>query len=321
MKFVRFANANGRIEVGVAIDDMFRVIPGLSDLLPLIEQGLDALLDAGSAASSTGVVVAPQDVRVLSPIQTPPTFRDFYAFEQHVRAGRAWRGLEMDPAWYEIPVFYFSNPYAFTADGDVRMTPASAKFDFELEVAAVVGKAGANLSVEAAEDHIVGYCVLNDWSGRDIQQREMTLSMGPVKGKDTATSLGPYLVTKDELAPFATPTGFDRVMSLTVNGREYARANWADVYWSFPEMLSYASRGTEVRAGDVIGSGTCGTGCILELSRTHGEDNFPWLQVGDEVVATVEGLGSLHNTIVAGEPVQALRPTSLHTFAGSSQAI
>lgn len=310
MKFVRFANKDGRTQVGVATADSFRVIPALSDLLPLVEQGLESLLDAGSAAMATGAVVAPEDVRILSPFQTPPTFRDFYAFEQHVRAGRAWRGLEMDPTWYEIPVFYFSNPYAFTADGDIRMTPGSLKFDFELEVAAVVGKGGANLSVEEAEEHIVGYCVLNDWSGRDIQHREMTLSMGPVKGKDTATSLGPYLVTKDELAPFATATGFDRAMSLTVNGREYARANWADVYWSFSEMLSYASRGTEVRPGDVIGSGTCGTGCILELSRTHGEENFPWLQAGDEVVATVEGLGSLRNRIVAGEAVQPLRPAA-----------
>ena len=307
MKFVRYANAAGSTHVAVVEHDVFRSISNHTDLLPLIEAGEDELLRAGREALRSGDQVDPAHVRILSPLATPPTFRDFYAFEQHVRAGRAWRGLEMDPAWYEIPVFYFSNPYAFRGDGDVPMTPDANNFDFELEVAAVIGKAGANLTVEQAEDHIVGYCVLNDWSGRDVQQREMTLSMGPVKGKDTATSLGPYLVTKDELEPFASRQGFDRAMTLTVNGRPYSAANWADVYWSFPQMVSYASRGTEVRPGDVLGSGTCGTGCILELSRNHSGANFAWLQVGDVVEATVEGLGTLRNVIVAADPVHPLR--------------
>jgi 2-keto-4-pentenoate hydratase/2-oxohepta-3-ene-1,7-dioic acid hydratase in catechol pathway len=306
VKFVRFTRTGEHAEVAVVAGDRWRVIEGHTDLLPLIEAGEEALLGAGRQAELTGSDVDPAEVTILSPLATPPTFRDFYAFEQHVKAGRAARGLEMDQTWYEIPVFYFSNPYAFTGSGDVPATPGATQFDFELEVAAIVGKAGSNLTVEEAEDHIVGYCVLNDWSGRDVQQREMTLSMGPVKGKDTATSLGPYLVTKDELAPFATETGFDRAMTLTVNGRVYAHANWSDVYWSFPQMIAYASRGTEVRPGDVIGSGTCGTGCILELSRTHGEAEYPWLQPGDEVVATIEGLGSLRNTIVAAAAVHPL---------------
>jgi 2-keto-4-pentenoate hydratase/2-oxohepta-3-ene-1,7-dioic acid hydratase in catechol pathway len=306
MKFVRFEE-QGQARVGVVVDDAFHVIQGHADLLPLIEEGEDALLAAGRSATTSGRRVDPSAVRVLSPLATPPTFRDFYAFEQHVRAGRAWRGLEMDPAWYEIPVFYFSNPYAFRGDGDVPMTPGATKFDVELEVAAIVGKPGSNLTVEEAEDHIIGYCVLNDWSGRDVQHHEMTLSMGPVKGKDTSTGLGPYLVTKDELAPYATATGFDLAMTLSVNGRQYSSARWSDVYWSFPQMIAYASRGTEVRPGDVIGSGTCGTGCILELSRTFSEDEYPWLKPGDEVVATVEGLGSLRNTVVAADPVHALK--------------
>ncbi|WP_280463859.1 fumarylacetoacetate hydrolase family protein [Nocardia carnea] len=306
MKFVRYARTDGAVQVAVVVAEGFRALEGYTDLLPLIEAGEATLLAAGREAETSGEEVDPANVQILSPLETPPTFRDFYAFEQHVRAGRAWRGLEMDPTWYEIPVFYFSNPYAFRADGEIPMTPGATKFDFELEVAAVVGKAGANLTVEEAADHIVGYCVLNDWSGRDVQHREMTLSMGPVKGKDTATGLGPYLVTRDELAPFATRSGFDRAMTLTVNGRLYAEANWADVHWSFPQMISYASRGTHVRPGDVIGSGTCGTGCILELSRTHSEEAYPWLKEGDEVVATVEGLGSLRNTIVAADPVHPL---------------
>ncbi|WP_280437444.1 fumarylacetoacetate hydrolase family protein [Nocardia carnea] len=306
MKFVRFARAGGVVQVAVVAATGFRVLHGYTDLLPLIESGEETLLAAGREAAASGEEVDPVEVRILSPLETPPAFRDFYAFEQHVRAGRAWRGLEMDPTWYEIPVFYFSNPYAFRGDGEIPMTPGATKFDFELEVAAVVGKAGSNLTVEEAADHIVGYCVLNDWSGRDVQQREMTLSMGPVKGKDTATGLGPYLVTADELAPFAAGNGFDRAMTLTVNGRLYTEANWADVHWSFPQMISYASRGTQVRPGDVIGSGTCGTGCLLELSRTHSEEAYPWLKEGDEVVATIEGLGSLRNTIVAADPVHPL---------------
>lgn len=307
MKFVRFENSDSTTGVGVVDENQFRVIEGYTDLLPLIEKGEASLKEAGAAALATGAAVDPTTVLVLSPVATPPTFRDFYAFEQHVKAGREWRGLEMDPLWYEIPVFYFSNPYAFRGEGEIAMTPGSQSFDFELEVAAIVGKGGSNLNPEEGEDAIIGYCVLNDWSGRDIQQQEMKLSMGPVKGKDTGTSMGPYLVTKDELAPFVKDKGFDLTMSLTVNGTEYSNAKWSDVSWSFGEMVAYASRGTEVRPGDVIGSGTCGTGCINEISRTHGSEKFPWLKPGDVVVASVEGLGSLTSTIVAADELVSLR--------------
>lgn len=308
MRFARFAEGNDQVGIGVEGEDgKFRRLLGYTDLLPLIQEGGTALLERGRRALEDGDTVDPSSVRLLCPLETPPTFRDFYAFEQHVKAGRSWRGLDMDPLWYEIPVFYFSNPYAFRGSGEVPMTPGAHRFDFELEVAAVVGKAGKNLTVDEAEETILGYCVLNDWSGRDVQHEEMKLSMGPVKGKDTATSMGPYLVTKDELAPFARGKGFDRAMTLTVNGTTYSEANWADVFWSFAEMVAYASRGTEVRPGDVIGSGTCGTGCILELSRTHGEERFPWLKAGDEVVATVDGLGSLRSTVTAAQPVHDLR--------------
>jgi len=307
MKFVRFADTTGRPAVAVVDGDVYRTVDGVTDLLPLLEAGEDALREAGDRALANGTAVSAAGVQALSPIATPPTFRDFYAFEQHVKAGRRWRGLEMDPLWYEIPVFYFSNPYAFRGEGDVRMTPGAANFDFELEVAAILGKGGSDLTAAEGEDAVIAYAVLNDWSGRDVQQQEMLLSMGPVKGKDTSTSLGPYLVTKDELEPYRTETGFDRAMTLSVNGVEYSRANWSDVHFSFGEMVAYASRGTEVRAGDVIGSGTCGTGCILELSRTFSPEEYPWLKDGDEVVATVEGLGSLRSRIVAGPPLASFR--------------
>lgn len=304
MKFVRFEAQPGDPKLGVVDVDRYRVIDGHTDLLPLLEQGEEALRAAGAAALERGGAVDPATVRALSPLATPSTFRDFYAFEQHVEAGRRSRGLEMNPLWYEIPVFYFSNPYAFRGEGDVPMTPGSQKFDFELEVAAIVGRGGSDLTAAEGEEAVVGYAILNDWSGRDIQHEEMLLSMGPVKGKDTATSLGPWFVTKDELEPYRTATGFDLPMSLSVNGVEYSSANWGDVHYSFGEMVSYASRGSEVRPGDVIGSGTCGTGCILELSRTHSSERYPWLQPGDEVVATIGGLGTQRSVVVAGaDPV------------------
>jgi len=304
-KFVRFSSKGTPPRVGVVDGDAYRLIEGYDDLLPLIARGEEALRGAAERAVRSGAVIDPSTTTALSPIATPPTFRDFYAFEQHVKAGRKWRGLEMDPLWYEILVFYFSNPYAFRGEGDVPMTPGTERFDFELEIAAVVGTSGHDLDAAAGEQAVLGYAVLNDWSGRDVQRREMQLSMGPAKGKDTATSMGPWFVTKDELEPFRTRTGFDLAMTCTVNGVEYSRANWSDVYYSFGEMVSYASRGTAVRPGDVIGSGTCGTGCINELSQTHGTDAYPFLKPGDVVVASVEGLGSLRSTIVAGpEPVE-----------------
>lgn len=306
MKFIRFEleSATG---AGVVEGGQIYVIPSETTLESLIEAGEDALKRAGRQAIEAEMTIPLDIVSILSPLATPPTFRDFYAFEQHVKAGRGSRGLEMDPYWYEIPVFYFSNPYAFRGCGHIPMTPDTEKFDFELEIAAVVGRTGSNLTVEEAEESIMGYCILNDWSGRDVQQREMTLSLGPTKGKDTSTSLGPYLVTKEELADHRTGKGFDRQMTLSVNGRTYSRANWSEVYWSFAEMISYASRGTEVRPGDVIGSGTCGSGCILELSQTFGEREYPWLKPGDKVVATVEGLGSLTNTVTPADPLVTLR--------------
>ncbi|POM26716.1 Ureidoglycolate lyase [Actinomadura rubteroloni] len=306
MKFVRYAEDRA-VRVGVVDGDVVRTIDGLSDLLPLIEDG--SLHTVGATALRHGAGVPLDGILPLSPIATPPTVRDFYAFEQHVRAGRASRGRTIDPGWYEMPVFYFSNPYAVLGCGDVRMTPGTEAFDFELEVAAIVGRPGRDLTPAEAEDHIAGYCVLNDWSGRDVQRREMRQAMGPVKGKDTATGLGPYLVTPDEIADRKEGNGHRLEMTCTINGVPYSRALWSDVYWSFAEMIAYASRGTEVRPGDVIGSGTCGTGCILELAQTHGADAYPWLKPGDEVAATIEALGTLHNTVIEAAPITPLRPT------------
>jgi 2-keto-4-pentenoate hydratase/2-oxohepta-3-ene-1,7-dioic acid hydratase in catechol pathway len=310
MRWVTFRRGGERNDrVGLVIDSQVHALPAGDTLLDLLGDDGDRLAAAGDRARSNPAdVFALDDVTLRAPVPLPPTVRDFYAFEQHVKTARKRRGLEMDPDWYEIPVFYFSNPYAVGGDGeDVAVPPGSEELDFELEVAAIVGRGGSNLTPAQGEQRIAGFCVMNDWSARDVQRREMKLSMGPVKGKDFATSLGPMLVTPDELEDARSGGAYDLTMAATVNGREYSRASLAEIYWSFGEMISYASRGTRVEPGDVIGSGTCGTGCILELALVHGSDAYPWLRPGDEVVLSVDRLGSLRNRIVAGVPLQPLR--------------
>jgi 2-keto-4-pentenoate hydratase/2-oxohepta-3-ene-1,7-dioic acid hydratase in catechol pathway len=308
MKIARVSDPRtGEVWLVDARGDELHPIHGVKGLRELIGDGCDSLIDAASDRGFDEPLPT-SDYAFLSPLESTGAFRDFYAFEQHVRAGRAWRGLDMDPDWYKLPVFYFSNPYALTGSSEIPIAPGAERFDYELEVGAVLGRGGRNLTPEAAESLVVGYMVLNDWSARDIQKREMVLSMGPVKGKDTATSIGPYVVTPDELSDRKTATGFDLEMSCRVNGKQYSSANWSTVYWSFPEMISYASRGTEVRPTDLFGSGTCGTGCINELSQTFSTDEFPFLLPGDVVEAEVERLGSLRNVVVAAQPLLPLRP-------------
>ncbi|HEX4755212.1 MAG TPA: fumarylacetoacetate hydrolase family protein [Candidatus Dormibacteraeota bacterium] len=310
MRWVTFTHAaDGGDRTGLVVDSVVHALPSGETLLGLLGDDGERLAAAGDRARRDPADIVPLDDVVLrAPIPLPPTVRDFYAFEQHVKTARQRRGLDMDPDWYELPVFYFSNPYAVVADGaDVAVPPGSEELDFELEVAAIIGRAGSDLSPAQGEQSIAGFCILNDWSARDIQRREMKLSMGPVKGKDFATSLGPVLVTPDELEDSRSGHAYDLTMSATVNGREYSHASLAEIYWGFGEMISYASRGTRVETGDVIGSGTCGTGCILELALVHGGDAYPWLKPGDEVVLSVDRLGSLSNRIVAGAPLRPLR--------------
>jgi len=310
MRWVTFQQAEHPDErVGLLVDGRIHVTPPATTLVSLLGDDGERLATAADAARRDPQDVVDLDaVRLLAPIPHPTTVRDFYAFEQHVRTARQRRGLEMDPDWYELPVFYFSNPYAIGGPGDVvAIPPGCAEMDYELEVAAVVGTGGADLDPEDAHRNIAGYCVMNDWSARDVQRREMKLSMGPVKGKDFATSIGPMLVTPDELEDVRRDHSFDLAMTASVNGVEYSRASLADVFWSFGEMLAYASRGTRVEPGDIIGSGTCGTGCILELSMVHGHDRYPWLVPGDVVELSVERLGTLRNRVVAGGPLRSLR--------------
>ena len=266
----------------------------LVDLLG--DDGMKLRHAADRATREPFEILTLDSIVLKAPIPRPPTIRDFYAFEQHVRTARQSRGLAMDPDWYEMPVFYFSNPYCVIGPNvDVPVAPGSKEMDFELEVAAIVGRGGSDLEPRDAEQHIAGFCVMNDWSARDIQRREMKLSMGPVKGKDFATSLGPALVTPDELEPFRKGRSFDLAMTASVNDKQLSHGNAESMYWTWPQLIAHASRDTWLKPGDVLGSGTVGTGCILELTP---EAVGGWLKPGDVVKLTVQRLGTLRNTVV-----------------------
>lgn len=239
----------------------------------------------------------------LGPPCCIPSFRDFYAFEEHVKTARHKRGLEMIPEWYAQPVFYFSNPASIIGHlAPVEKPPDTAELDYELELGAIIGRQGRNIPVEEADDYIAGFTIINDWSARDLQRREMKVGLGPAKGKDFATSVGPYLVTPDELEDRVLPDRsrgkrYDLSMTAAVNGREYSRGNARSMHWTFAELVAQASRNATLCPGDLIGSGTVGTGCILELQ----DGALPWLQPGDVVRLDIERLGALENTIVAAE--------------------
>jgi 2-keto-4-pentenoate hydratase/2-oxohepta-3-ene-1,7-dioic acid hydratase in catechol pathway len=303
MRWITYISpADGRERAGLLRADEVRAPDTTATLLDLIEAdgGLEAAAERADHAPAE--VAGFAGLRLRAPIPRPPAVRDFLAFEEHLRnAGKALGRTELPQAWFEQPVFYFTNPAAICGpDEDIAISPGSTRFDYEVEVAAVIGTGGANLSPDEAEAHIAGYTVLCDWSARDLQAREQTIGLGPVKGKDSATSLGPVLVTPDELQPYRGGAGFKLAMSASVNGRHYGGGNWSDIYWSFGQMLAYASRGTELRPGDVIGSGTVGTGCILELSGLHGSERYPWLRPGDTVRVEVEELGVVSGHITAG---------------------
>jgi fumarylacetoacetate (FAA) hydrolase len=246
------------------------------------------------------------EVDLGAPIPFPTSVRDFYAFEQHVQAARARRGVGMIPEWYQIPVFYFSNHNAIVGPDEAVVRPkACRELDFELEIACVIQHAGIDIPVAEAADYVLGYTVMNDWSARDLQRLEMKMNLGPAKGKDFATSLGPWIVTPDELAERAVGDGrYDMAMLGRVNGREVSRGNFKDIYFTFAQMIARASEDVLLLPGDVLGSGTVGTGCILEL----GPENVPWIEPGDLVEMEIEGIGVLANRVVDPSAVDAETP-------------
>ena len=311
MRFASYSRGGGPAQAGVVSDAGIHPLPPNEGVLDLVQAGLPAALAAGQRA--LGEPAVPLDaVRLLPPL-TPPTVRDFVAFEEHVEGIAG----EVVPEWYQAPTFYFTNPYALIgAYDDVPVPPGSEQLDFELEVAVVVGRDGASLTPEQARERIFGYTVLNDWSARDLQRREMKVLLGPAKGKDSATTLGPWLVTAEELEPYRDADGFLALdLRALVNGELIGQDLLSNMGWPFEELISYASRGTEVRAGDVLGSGTCGNGgCLAELWGRRGSVDPPPLRPGDVVELTVEGIGTVRNKVVEGltlPPIRAARDRSI----------
>ncbi|MBT2660062.1 fumarylacetoacetate hydrolase family protein [Bacillus sp. ISL-45] len=305
MKFITFTKKDGTMRAGwinsrnMAVD-MHEASKGTlpDNMLAFIENHIVFMeyIQANKGLIETGNGSYPlEEVTLNAPIPNPKSVRDFYAFEQHVKTARENRGLEMIPEWYQIPVFYFTNHLAIKGPGDeIRRPQACEWLDYELEIACVIGKEGRNIKAGDAEQHIFGFFIMNDWSARDLQRHEMKVGLGPAKGKDFATSFGPYLVTKDEFETLKSEKGYNLQMTARVNGRELSSGNVKDLYYSFGEMIERASAGTTLYPGEVIGSGTVGTGCILEL----GTDVHRWLEPGDEVELEIEGLGVLKNKII-----------------------
>ncbi|NYE04549.1 2-keto-4-pentenoate hydratase/2-oxohepta-3-ene-1,7-dioic acid hydratase in catechol pathway [Bacillus niacini] len=305
MKFVTFEKSDRTVRSGVLLDsdlviDMHEATNGKlpGNMIDFLEQSESNLtLTKGLLQLSYGDKGAYplNQVRLIAPLPNPKSFRDFYAFEQHVKSARANRGLKMIPEWYQIPVFYFSNHLAIAGPEEEIIKPVECKWlDFELEVSCIIGKQGRNIPAEEAEDYIFGYCILNDWSARDLQRQEMKVGLGPAKGKDFATSLGPWVITKDEMDPLRSGKGFDISMRARINGSLLSEGNMKDIYYSFGEMIERASAGVTLYPGEIIGSGTVGTGCILEL----GTEVHRWLQPGDEVELEIDKLGVLRNSII-----------------------
>lgn len=279
-----------------ALADMLTVIRRESESMPILRQ-----IEAKADSLPSEIVREEHKTKIIAPVPRPVSMRDGYAFRQHVEAARRNRGVAMIPEFDLFPIYYFTNHLAVTGPGELRVRQLFLeKLDFELEVAVVVGKPGRNLCAAQADEHVFGYVIMNDWSARWLQMEEMKLNLGPAKGKDFATTLGPYLVTRDELKgrSKSSPQGerHDATMKCWVNGKEVSSGNLADMTWTFAQILERASYGVTLHSGEVIGSGTVGTGCFLELNGSKITDN-QWLKPGDEVVIEVEGLGRLVNTI------------------------
>jgi fumarylacetoacetate (FAA) hydrolase len=295
--------------------------------LPQINAGLPASMNAFLALEETGMEMARQiaqqieagtlvatpirNYEILAPVPHPTSCRDGYAFRQHVEAARKNRGVEMIPEFDQYPIFYFTNHQAVEGPGNIYCMPDHfQQLDFELEIAIVIGKKGKNIKASEADAYIAGFTIMNDMSARKLQMEEMLLNLGPAKGKDFSTVIGPWLVTPDELAQKVAPTkaghtglNYDLAMKCFVNDILVSSGNVKDMDWTFAEIIERCSYGVTLYPGDVIGSGTVGTGCFLELNGTGKrlDPNFQpqWLQNGDRVTMTIDQLGVLENQIIA----------------------
>lgn len=289
MKFATVSTLRHTSQPALVIDERVYTLP-YPDMSAVIAAGAEV-----AASKRSNESLSLDEVKFLAPLQ-PNSVRDGYAFEQHVLTANRNRGRDVPKEWYEFPIFYFTNPNSIFGQDDVIPYPHYTNaMDYELEVAVVIGKGGMNIKAEDAEQHIFGYTIFNDWSARDVQRKEMAVGLGPAKGKDFASALGPVIVTNEALADKTTgrPGVFNLSMAARVNGVEFSRGNFKDMHWSFGEIIARASDSTMLYPGDVIGSGTVGTGCLLELTKFDG----PWLKEGDVVELEIEEIGILRNIV------------------------
>ena len=317
MKLVSYLKA-GEIQLGAIVHEGLYNLQSVNENLPkniidffqssneLIQQTEKQL----SKIADKSLSIAPvKDFTLLAPVPRPTSCRDGYAFRQHVESARRNRGVEMIKEFDQYPIFYFTNHNAVQGPGDVYCMPDHFRqLDFELEAAVVLGKRGRNVKAKDADQHIAGYMIMNDMSARLLQMEEMKLNLGPAKGKDFSTVIGPYMVTPDELEAFKVPAkkdhegnNYNLSMKCWVNGVQVSEGNMGDMDWTFAEIIERCAYGADIFPGDVIGSGTVGTGCFLELNGTGklNDPNYPvqWLQEGDVVEMSIDGLGCLQNTI------------------------
>jgi 2-keto-4-pentenoate hydratase/2-oxohepta-3-ene-1,7-dioic acid hydratase in catechol pathway len=310
MRIARWRGPDGLGEGFVDGDAVIR-FPDALTVSGVLARGLAALPEIrAQVAGDPGIPLA--EVQLLAPL-VPAAIRDFVAFEEHVEGVTA--GVEgqseVVPEWYELPTFYFTNPHTVLGPGEPLRPPVSERLDFELELAAVIGgPGGSNLDAEAGAAAIFGYTVMNDWSARDLQRREMRVKLGPAKGKDFGTSLGPWIVTADEFAPYTDAEGFLAIRAeVRVNGELVGEDLISNMGWPFGVLVAYASRNSRVVAGDALGSGTVGNGgCLAELWGRRGDLTPPPLVEGDEVHLRIEGIGDLVTRVGAPVPAPALPP-------------
>ncbi|MEX6689646.1 fumarylacetoacetate hydrolase family protein [Danxiaibacter flavus] len=321
MKLISYLHRNGKEQLAILVDDL---VYNMQDLHKGLVGDMDSFLKHWAAqyplalqaykhlAEQPDIKGIPlRDLRLLSPVTHPTSLRDGYAFRQHVESARRNRGAQMIAQFDEYPVFYFSNHQSVQGAGEIKCMPDHfQKLDFELECAIVVCRKGRNIKANEAADYIGGLMVMNDISARTLQMEEMLLNLGPAKGKDFATILGPWLVTTEELKAYEVPCkpghigqSWNLAMTAKVNGNEVSRGNLSDMDWTFAELIERASYGVTLSPGDVIGSGTVGTGCFLELNGTgklhDGNYKEQWLQAGDTIELEIAELGKLVNKITA----------------------
>jgi fumarylacetoacetate (FAA) hydrolase len=321
MKLVTYSN-NGREQLAFCINDNLydtnTANPELPGTMAEFLNNWDKYIDVAKrtendikAGQNTIVPYATlSTATILAPVPQPTSCRDGYAFRQHVAAARRNRKVDMIQEFDQYPIFYFTNHNAVQGPGEIKCMPDHfQKLDFELEAAIVVCRKGRNIRAEEADQFIGGYMIMNDLSARTLQMEEMLLNLGPAKGKDFSTVIGPILVTPDELEQYRIPAkqghignNYNLKMKCLVNGVEVSQGNMGDMDWTFAEILERCSYGVDILPGDVIGSGTVGTGCFLELNGTGllNDPNYKpqWLQPGDVVEMEIDGLGHLTNTIV-----------------------